>query len=88
MITCSKVLLLEPFRLNLTMVAGATDYAARVNVVIAGSDLPDYIYNLNIANPMGVIGAVPQLPRHSTSETVNLPSPVVSPAWMPSLRQI
>jgi putative aldouronate transport system substrate-binding protein len=46
--------------LNLTMVAGATDYAARVNVVIAGSDLPDYIYNLNIANPMGVIGAVPQ----------------------------
>jgi putative aldouronate transport system substrate-binding protein len=46
--------------LNLTMVAGSTEYAARVNVVIAGSDLPDYIYNLNITNPMGVIGAVPQ----------------------------
>jgi putative aldouronate transport system substrate-binding protein len=49
--------------LNLTMVAGATEYQARVNVVIAGSEMPDYIYNLNIANPMGVISAVPQFVR-------------------------
>jgi putative aldouronate transport system substrate-binding protein len=49
--------------LNLTMVAGASEYQARVNVVIAGSDLPDFIYNLNILNPMGVISAVPQFVR-------------------------
>lgn len=47
-------------KLNLTMVAGAVEYQARVNVVIAGSEIPDYIYNLNLANPMGVISAAPQ----------------------------
>ena len=49
--------------LNLTMVAGAGDYQAKVNVTIAGSDLPDYIYNLTLTNPQGVIGAVPQFVR-------------------------
>ena len=46
--------------LNLTMVAGSGEYQAKVNTVIAGNDLPDYIYNLNLTNPMGVIGSVPQ----------------------------
>jgi putative aldouronate transport system substrate-binding protein len=46
--------------INLTMVAGSTEYQARVNVVIAGNEIPDYIYNLNITNPMGVISAAPQ----------------------------
>jgi putative aldouronate transport system substrate-binding protein len=48
---------------NLTMVAGAVEYQARVNVMIAGEEMPDYIYNLNLANPMGVISAVPQFVR-------------------------
>jgi putative aldouronate transport system substrate-binding protein len=48
--------------LNMEMVAAA-DYPARLNVVLAGSELPDFIYNPNTTNPMGVISALPQFVR-------------------------
>jgi putative aldouronate transport system substrate-binding protein len=35
------------------------DYAARVNVVIAGNDLPDFIYNPTTTVPWGVIPGLP-----------------------------
>src|SRR5215204_1829635 len=40
--------------LNMEMVSAA-DYPAKVNVVIAGNDLPDFIYNPTTTLPMGVI---------------------------------
>ncbi len=38
----------------------AADYAARLNVVIAGNDLPDFIYNPTTNVPWGVIPGLPQ----------------------------
>jgi putative aldouronate transport system substrate-binding protein len=35
------------------------DYAARINVVIAGNDLPDFIYNPTTTVPWGVIPGLP-----------------------------
>jgi putative aldouronate transport system substrate-binding protein len=48
--------------LNMEMVSAA-DYAAKVNVVIAGNELPDYIYNPTVTLPMGVISGLPQFLR-------------------------
>jgi putative aldouronate transport system substrate-binding protein len=38
----------------------AADYPARLNVVIAGNDLPDFIYNPTTTVPWGVIPGLPQ----------------------------
>jgi putative aldouronate transport system substrate-binding protein len=38
----------------------AADYPARLNVVIAGNDLPDFIYNPTTNVPWGVIPGLPQ----------------------------
>ena len=38
----------------------AADYPAKVNVVISGSDLPDFIYNPTVNVPWGVISGLPQ----------------------------
>ena len=46
---------------RMTMVGGG-DYVAKINTVIAGSDLPDFIYNAN-TTPYGVIAALPQFAR-------------------------
>jgi putative aldouronate transport system substrate-binding protein len=48
--------------LKLQMVPSA-DYAAAVNVVIAGADLPDFIYNPTTTQPLGVLAALPQFAR-------------------------
>ena len=45
--------------LKLQMVPGA-DYAATVNTVLAGSDLPDFIYNATTTQPLGNIPAIVQ----------------------------
>src|SRR5260370_552114 len=37
----------------------ATDYPAKVNVVISGNDLPDFIYNPTTNVPWGVISGLP-----------------------------
>jgi putative aldouronate transport system substrate-binding protein len=44
------------------------DYQAKVNVVISGSDLPDYIYNPTNTQPMGVISALPQFTRSKCAD--------------------
>ncbi|HET6320388.1 MAG TPA: extracellular solute-binding protein, partial [Chloroflexota bacterium] len=46
--------------LNMEMVQ-ASDYATKVNVVIAGNELPDYIYNPTTTVPVGVISGLPAL---------------------------
>jgi putative aldouronate transport system substrate-binding protein len=38
----------------------AADYPAKVNVVVAGNDLPDFIYNPTTTQPWGVISGLPQ----------------------------
>jgi putative aldouronate transport system substrate-binding protein len=38
----------------------AADYPAKVNVVVAGNDLPDFIYNPTTTVPWGVISGLPQ----------------------------
>jgi len=38
----------------------AADYPAKVNTVIAGNDLPDFIYNPTVNVPWGVIAGLPQ----------------------------
>jgi putative aldouronate transport system substrate-binding protein len=38
----------------------SADYPAKVNVVVAGNDLPDYIYNVTTSQPWGVISGLPQ----------------------------
>jgi putative aldouronate transport system substrate-binding protein len=38
----------------------AADYPAKVNVVVAGNDLPDFIYNPTTNVPWGVISGLPQ----------------------------
>lgn len=38
----------------------SADYPAKVNVVVAGNDLPDFIYNPTINVPWGVISGLPQ----------------------------
>jgi putative aldouronate transport system substrate-binding protein len=48
--------------LKLQMVPTA-DYASAVNVVIAGADLPDFIYNPTTTQPLGVLAALPQFAR-------------------------
>ncbi len=48
--------------LKLQMVPTA-DYASAVNVVLAGSDLPDFVYNPTTTQPLGVIAALPQFAR-------------------------
>src|SRR4051794_26898901 len=48
--------------LKLQMVPTA-DYASAVNVVLAGSDLPDFIYDPTTTQPLGVIAALPQFAR-------------------------
>ncbi|MBV9579878.1 MAG: hypothetical protein JO057_14910, partial [Chloroflexi bacterium] len=45
--------------LKLQMMPSA-DYAASVNTVLAGSDLPDFIYNATTTQPLGVIPAITQ----------------------------
>ena len=45
--------------LKLQMVPSA-DYAATVNTVLAGADLPDFIYNATTTQPLGVIPAITQ----------------------------
>jgi len=45
--------------LKLQMVP-TTDYAATVNTVLAGSDLPDFVYNATTTQPLGVIPAIAQ----------------------------
>src|SRR5579864_991791 len=45
--------------LKLQMVP-TTDYAATVNTVLAGSDLPDFVYNATTTQPLGVIPAITQ----------------------------
>ena len=44
--------------LQMEQVTGA-DYATRINVVIAGNDLPDFIYNPTTTVPWGVIPGLP-----------------------------
>ena len=39
----------------------AADYPAKINTVLAGNDLPDFIYNPTITVPVGVIAGLPQL---------------------------
>jgi len=41
----------------------AADYPAKVNTVIAGNDLPDFIYNPTVNVPWGVISGLPQFVR-------------------------
>ena len=48
--------------LKLQMVPSA-DYPSAVNVVLAGSDLPDFIYNPTTTQPLGVISGLPQFAR-------------------------
>ncbi|MBV9579452.1 MAG: extracellular solute-binding protein [Chloroflexi bacterium] len=38
---------------------GSSDYATRINVVIAGNDLPDFIYNPTTTTPWGAIPGLP-----------------------------
>jgi putative aldouronate transport system substrate-binding protein len=38
----------------------SADYPAKVNVVVAGNDLPDFIYNPTTTVPWGVIAGLPQ----------------------------
>ena len=38
----------------------AADYPAKVNVVVAGNDLPDFVYNPTTTQPSGVISGLPQ----------------------------
>lgn len=45
--------------LKLQMVPTA-DYAATVNTVLAGADVPDFIYNATTTQPLGVIPAITQ----------------------------
>ncbi|MBV9600290.1 MAG: hypothetical protein JOZ87_25990 [Chloroflexi bacterium] len=45
--------------LQMDQVTGA-DYPARINVVIAGNDLPDFVYNPTTTVPWGVIPGLPQ----------------------------
>jgi putative aldouronate transport system substrate-binding protein len=44
--------------LKMDQVTGA-DYPARVNVIVAGNDLPDFIYNPTTTQPWGVIAGLP-----------------------------
>jgi putative aldouronate transport system substrate-binding protein len=37
----------------------STDYPARVNVVVAGNDVPDFVYNPTTTQPWGVIAGLP-----------------------------
>jgi putative aldouronate transport system substrate-binding protein len=53
--------------LKLQMVPSA-DYAAAVNTVLAGSDLPDFIYNATTTQPLGVIPALPQFARSKCAD--------------------
>jgi len=48
--------------LKLQMVPSA-DYAAAVNTVLAGADIPDYVYNATTTQPLGVIPAITQFAR-------------------------
>jgi putative aldouronate transport system substrate-binding protein len=48
--------------LKLQMVPSA-DYPSAVNVVLAGSELPDFIYNPTTTQPLGVISGLPQFAR-------------------------
>jgi len=38
----------------------ANDYPAKINVVVAGNDLPDFMYNPTTTQPSGVIAGLPQ----------------------------
>jgi putative aldouronate transport system substrate-binding protein len=53
--------------LKLQMVPTA-DYASAVNVVLAGTDLPDFIYNPTTTQPLGVISALPQFARSKCAD--------------------
>jgi putative aldouronate transport system substrate-binding protein len=48
--------------LKLQMVPTA-DYNAALNTVLAGADLPDFIYNPTTTQPLGAIAALPQFTR-------------------------
>jgi putative aldouronate transport system substrate-binding protein len=54
--------------LKLTMVPSA-DYNARINTVLAGADLPDFIYNPTTTQPLG---AIPQLPQFAQTRCADL----------------
>jgi putative aldouronate transport system substrate-binding protein len=41
----------------------AADYPARLNVLLARNEVPDFIYNLTTTNPMGIIASLPQFLR-------------------------
>jgi len=46
----------------------SADYPAKVNVVVAGNDLPDYIYNPTTTQPWGVISGLPQFVRSKCAD--------------------
>src|SRR5689334_12616145 len=54
-------------RLSLTMVPNP-DYPTRLATVLAGSDLPDYIYDYANANPYGVIPSLPAFASATCSD--------------------
>ncbi|HET6317125.1 MAG TPA: hypothetical protein VFG86_11750 [Chloroflexota bacterium] len=53
--------------LNMELVAAA-DYSAKINTVLAGNDLPDFIYNPTTTVPVGVIAGLPQLLRNKAAD--------------------
>jgi putative aldouronate transport system substrate-binding protein len=53
--------------LNMDMVTAA-DYPARINVVLAGNELPDFIYNPTTTVPVGIIAGLPQLLRSKAAD--------------------
>ena len=53
--------------LKLQMVPTA-DYAATVNTVLAGADLPDFVYNATTTQPLGVIPSITQFAQTRCAE--------------------
>lgn len=45
-----------------------SDYKAKLNTLIAASDLPDFIYNWNEANPLGVIPGLPDFLKSTCAD--------------------
>jgi putative aldouronate transport system substrate-binding protein len=46
----------------------AADYPAKVNVIVAGNDLPDFVYNPTTTQPSGVISGLPQFVKAKCSD--------------------
>jgi putative aldouronate transport system substrate-binding protein len=53
--------------LSMEMVA-LGDYPPKINTVLAGNDLPDFIYNPTTSVPVGVIAGLPQLLRSKAAD--------------------